>query len=380
MKNVLNKVILFMFIIMFGIASLPISVFASSSTDVPGQFSSSGYNNVIDYEAITDTINVHQVTFAGAAPTTATAPTKELDPMSYYKLSFSVTDLDGFNDISIRIKLTRDSELNSTQPDSLIIDWAIIDILHVFTLIDPEENTTWELNPFTLISIATLNIDNVTMDFSVYFSVSKVAPEGNGWSINLEVTDSYNEAYQVDGPLLGTATKTGYSINWYGEILVVSENYKLEWSNVPAGSDYTKQDSIEDMEINSVIVKYISNGSYSEQLRSTNSTDNTAIWDSVVALTGVIKPLPNGALGATLVDDSITLTSQQFALKAVKGLLSESSSSSQITNILSTDFDNQEKTGEIGMIVSLNFYIKLAADFQNGIYRGKVTLGITNIL
>jgi len=46
---------------------------------------------------------------------------------------------------------------------------------------------------------------------------------------------------------------------------------------------------------------------------------------------------------------------------------------------LKTDFDDQLKTGEAGIIISLNFYIKLAADFQNGTYRGKVTIGISNV-
>jgi hypothetical protein len=246
-----------------------------------------------------------------------------LSPQTEYYIRVPVTDSNSLDDlISITVTLYYDTDgvynigdmpgSGNTQTCA-IMTWT--NLGDSWTIDAGGGSTTWSL---VTANCSAPSMLATTGNFDFHFKLGKVAKATAGvseWHVYAIARDSSNS---------GSKYATGYSVSWYGEIYNVTLN--AYWSSVILGEVNHPADS-------EVSASYISNGNYSEQVK-TNSP-----WSI------------NGSVNASL-NTAGTPGDKEFSLKA-----SESANISEAiqvsTSYISID-DEETMTDDIGFIHAHN--------------------------
>jgi hypothetical protein len=381
----IRKITMMFVLCLLAFVALGTQTKAATTGDIDGSFTSSGYNNqTVIHEG---SIKIYDVN--NLDPTGTGTLTTSLTPNTEYYLTFTVSDLDMFEDVSLDMYLAyvEGYNLESTDqdiidasglitdsvPEGLHITWSstYVDGVYSSELFGLEFNgavtTTWELDPsvtvgetpVTLSSVSTAQSVN-TRDFKVYFKTSKVAPFSNTgeWGVVVKTTDSI---LSVETPQVQYEVEANYSMQFYGEVNLDLTS-DINWENVYPGLKYSDAEAKETVSN----LRYLSNSDYDTIVKSSE------IWAQI---TGSIVE------DATLTDDALDNNTFSIVAAAQSTWTSDLSSNGQIGFLQTKAIgDYHIRTSEEYDVVTLYLYLKTSPQFQNGYYLGSITFGITNHL
>ena len=268
----------------------------------------------------------------------------------------------------------------------------------------------------------TSGIRNIQYRVTIPFKMSKVAPSSGVWNVGVMVHDKLQQ--EIPEPKTDEIVKhfgfsPAYYNQWYGEVSIVG-NSGISFTNVLAGSGFQ---SVDQSGVTSGIqVRFTSNGTYNQQIQS----DTT--WRP--AVTNPARPafaylVFNSGLDATSGDDKDRLDQQgnRFALQARRIKLGDEGETLSAEWVEIVPFEptvdninnsglvpnkddlslyqeadaNQvpigsprssrigpinfaEGTTEVGVVSIFEFQLRLSSVFQNTTYRGKLTIGVSNVI
>lgn len=380
-------ILLFLLIAMLTMYSqVPIS--SNDSDDVPGSFTSSGYNNPVEItNFIFNDSNGDAVTDGSS-----------LSPQGTYYFKLDITEYDTLADIE-RVQIifyedskTFGSETSTTNTgDYVIFEWnrtaigdsdlpdgeVLINFESSF-ISGNDSDISWQVINKTGPSISANDTDT-TVSFEVEFKISKVAREGSGnWQFGLNIDDGLENPTASSTNKSGSAIRTGndplggshsYSMDWYGEISIPDAT--VDWSGeISPGSRFNDANS----ELHIQNIKYISNGSYAEEIAVEESW--TASGAKVAGVTGVDLVSVN--------DLTTNDTAQTFALK-INGSDDLDSAIEITPNDSIITYSDQiavrsgeSNTTENGNLSEYYLYLSTSTELQNATYTGNLKFVITN--
>ncbi len=291
-----------------------------------------------------------------------------LIPTQNYELSFTVTDDDNldnmlFEVIFVQGEYNPETITGTNQDGSQFCFYWNTGFQDEPTIVYDEFtsnlNSTWSLNSS---NVSQFENGLTTYEFVIEFTVSKVAQAAADWGITINVMDDYRDEVFAPLPTLDSASLNNLSIAWYGEIQLSSEN--LSWGSIAHDTSYSSLSSLATSS-----VKIISNGSYDLSAKSSESWLGSSVSDHQTQ-----------DLQAALVSDSsLDINSNQtFSLRLNDENSYGLSSAIQLSSEFALFSLDGLKSNEAGTSVQLYVYIQLSQKFQNGLYWGSVTLGISN--
>ncbi len=350
----------------------PVRAISNEPLSLDGSFTREGHNNPI----VLSNLALTQMD-----PETQThQAVSVLIPTQTYRISFTVTDLDGFDLLLIEVGLMLDEAFDDQLGDGVDdtfesargINAQGDQLTFVYnrskmepSLVTDEEylgTSSWELISS---NVASLNPEEFKFDFTFDFKVSKAASVG-AWALNVRICDDYRD--QPINPTLDAKRIDGISMAWYGEIASLSAT-DLDWGNITHPTDEYSDDLKQ-----SVILNTIANGPYQRLIKA------DALWDGVKTETTAIA-FNDASLDATLVDDPSTKASQSFAIRVNESDLEGQGPSGnfiQLSADRKTLFTSDIKTDEQGNTQTVFAYLKLSSAFQNGSYSGQIHIGVSN--
>jgi hypothetical protein len=194
---------------------------------------------------------------------TITAPASMTPQQEWTVITVPVTDVNTIADVKeVKVTVFYDSAgTHPAAPGSANVQTCAILTWTRSTgtwTIDQGTGTTWAINS----GGCTKPADSAsTGDWVFSFKVGKVATETIGsadWDIYALATDT--------ALATGNNRLNGVAMNWYGEITVNTAN--INWGNVALGSDFSANSKTD------ILVTYICNGNYSEQVKSSSPWSN----------------------------------------------------------------------------------------------------------
>ena len=237
-----------------------------------------------------------------------------------------VTDLDGMVDVSIiQVRLyygvTDEATLTWTREGSP--EW------------DLAADATWSIEVGLV-----PDDDDTSGTWEFRFHPGKAAPQGANWQMEASVTSG---VITVQVSYAGSIV-----MNWYGEIAV--NTAPVNWGSVQPGSDFQSN------KVTGISVKYISNGNFVGQIKSSSP------WQG----------------GATLDPSGNCSLASQFALKANWLDSYNPPNRAELVGTTGTTFyepgAGDLPTGEGGLEVNSNtLWLKLADQFAKGQHDGTIT-------
>jgi len=297
------------------------------------------------------------------------------------------------------------------------------------------ESVTWTVDNYSTSGTSTVLQSGVVNDFdagtsgvrniqyrvTIPFKLSKVAPSSGVWNVGVMVHDKLQQ--EIDLPNTGIIEQhfsfsPEYFNQWYGEVSIVG-NSGISFTDVPAGGGFQSVD--QSGVASGIQVRFTSNGTYNQQIQS----DTT--WRP--AVTNPARPafaylIFDSGLDATTGADKERLDQEgnRFALQARRIKLGDADedlsadwinivpfepTQSNITNsglvpdledlsLYQEANENQvpigspkssrigpinfaEGTTEQGVVSIFEFQLRLSSVFQNTTYRGKLTIGVSNV-
>lgn len=357
---------------------------------IPASFETDGFNNptFIDNVGLNYGINYY------------------LQPLVQETLYFTVTDLDGFDGLTVEVRFFFDVD-HSTNLDPVTkivagieeteyqgdidLDQAYNDAAttgtngEAFSL--KEKSGSNGNDYFEVVYTNGVTAADVTWqlgltgyqqgdsiyerDFSVTFTPSKVArfTYDNAWTIGIRVLDTNN-----GNAIVAEHFDTSIDMEWYGEI-VVPDNLQLSFTGQGANGEINVTDGYED---NTEVIQnilFISNGSF-DQLIGADAT-----WNSD-------KADPNGGnyYGYLATGASDLSFAQYFHLVVDDAAITDFSNVGSLTTVGSdifngyanTEVATHNATSESGVPLTYYLYLKTSTNFQNAVYTGSIYLGIQN--
>jgi len=332
-KAMKARIIISVFAVLALVSGLiPGAVYAASEGTIPGAFVLGN---------VAPTVGTITINEAGSGIVSL------LSPQTEYYVRVPITDSNSLDDlVSITVTLYYDADgvysigdmpvAGNTQTCA-IMTWT--NLGDTWAIDVGGGGTTW--------SLITANCSAPSMlatsgNFDFHFKLGKVATAtagGSQWHV-------YAKAYDTITSAANHAT--GYSVSWYGEIYNVTLN--AYWSSVVLGEVDHPADS-------TVSASYISNGNYSEQVK-TNSP-----WSI------------NGSVNASL-NAAGTPGDKEFSLKASES--ANISEAIQVSTVYTSIDDEETMTDDIGFIHGSNtLWISLGATgLVPGTYTGVVSYKI----
>lgn len=372
---------------------------------IDGEFQSSGYNNpteVTDFE------------FRKANTSSAIVSGASLTPNQEYYVRFEIYDREGFADVT-RVAIAffdndgyQNSQANtfrgdqepgvSSNGDEITFAWWRADPLSSAGAIGiPSSNAdgatlqnaynSWEIIQSTAPAVGT-HTDHLTeAAFEFVFRMSRVANEAtHSWRFGYLIEDGV-----LNGGNLSIITSTGiqistspdtdpddgvntFSMDWYGEIEVPSEN--ISWSSISPGMGFDDANA----EVKTENFTYYSNGEYKVDVAVTN------IWTASAAQ---VSGVQNAQLTSSSIIDA-SQPPQTFSLKFDVGSANPETrieiTPTAITNVYSEAVDynavlntaTPTATSESGKDEDYYFYLKTSDSLQNATYSGNIKFTIRN--
>lgn len=429
MKNTLRtkKFILKNIALLLGIAIFSTSVTAATGGNLDGTFIVTGYNNEVK-----TTEGSLRITTLGSE-----SEVKTLTPTTDYAIKLTATDLDGLGNSSqndtykqtypnagkleLKVALFYSStnlENSSDLPaektavknafdalegvnengDQFVYTWMFSEstgadpvLVKKETSDSPQtfyQNSTWKAYTSTDVGkkpTVVSDKDATSFNFVFPFAVSKVAKEGGQWYLAVETKDN-------DGGV-SFDYKTGYAMNWYGEIttpVATDGKSEIDWGVIDVNTEEKRKYETNKQTVEGI--KYISNGKYAQNVKSTAAWAATALTSDYVwpytepegwspSSPAFIESVASSetTYNAVLKTDDVPTGKQEFAIKAnLKGTLIESLAGATQVSTVNQVLASPEKTTEAGDTVAYDFYLQLSEDFQNGKYDGVVTLTVSD--
>lgn len=358
------------------------TVYSATTGQITGSFTSSGYNN---QSIIAEEISVYHID--ENAYTEVGMLTSSLTPDLEYYIEFSVSDLDGLEDIELDIYLffyedydlsVTDEQLFSvgtnhinTNEEALHVTWDGVfenDVLisEDFVLEKDESFTNWKLDPSITVDSSSVNLKSVSIGskynrtYKVYFTTEKVAPYSSSgeWQVLIVSNDKKLSETEPDQVF---QYKTQLTMQYYGEVNLDSIS-TLEWNDVYPGMSYDDENAKGSIQN----IKYLSNAPYYIIVKSSE------VWNQVVGNVNVNATVTNNAL----LDNTVSIVATTASVW-----------SSNLNSIGQIDFlnlkpigDVNERTTAIYDMKDVYLYLKLSPQFQNGQYQGTISIGIVNAI
>jgi hypothetical protein len=384
MKRFKSGMIMFLSVIIMSLGFHSLIVM-SEEGDVDGEFTSKGFNNDAEVQAV-------RLFEVDGSTSTAINAGQSLQPRNTYRIEIDIFDFDSVNDLdTLEIRFFYVSTGTSvgaafdgatTTPDdgsALVLTFTNDSNGGSFAL-TTNAAVTWELLSST---VPSAGVTDQAFTFEVEFRISKVAQftEDLEWHLGLVVTDGF----LAEGADLRTVTYAGidlgsnplngttatFNMNWYGEIDVPS-SARVSWPVLLPGSGFDSPNN------NATIpaITYIANGGFARQI---NSDLN---W---LATQGGIENVPDATLNLnTNVAIETTQTPQTFSLKVNETEDANYQTDPGDAQFILTSFQEtgllNQGTTEAGVEFKYEVFIALSRNFQNATYEGKITFLITNLL
>jgi len=177
-----------------------------------------------------------------------------MDPQTEYAVKIDISDANTLNDINEILVIIREKNTSVHDPDSVTdkatYNWTTTG----WSLVGPT-NSTWGID--TSQSSEPTDFGDTAGTWWLNFVPGKVARESNTWDIFVQVTDKGSEtSFKI---------KSGYKMNWYGEISAVDDSYSF--GEIGLGDTDKPISTPDDHDID---VKTISNGNYTLSSKSGN--------------------------------------------------------------------------------------------------------------
>jgi hypothetical protein len=242
-----------------------------------GGSASNGYNGGSGYVIVMWTSNSAPTIGTVALYTTSGDPLDppSMSPQVEYNIKVPMTDDDTLDDlVDIVVTLYYDADGTYSESEvptagnnqrSAILTWT--NGGSPAWTIETGSNTSWTIETASCVEPT---LSNTTGTFEFHFKPGKVATRTTGdakWHIYVIATDSVSNT--------DTGTKTGLTMNWYGEIDVNTAT--VSWGEVSPGLEFADSSPSRQSDIS---VTYISNGAYNQQVKSsatwTDGGSNTA--------------------------------------------------------------------------------------------------------
>jgi len=252
---------------------------------------------------------------------------------------------------------------------------------------------------------------NIKYTVRIPFRMSKVAPSSGIWNVGVMIHDRIQQEINTTktGDLYDyyAWAPGGYGNQWYGEVNVVA-NDSIEFGDVEAGGEFKV--ALQSGLNSGVRVLFVSNGLYNQDIRS----DTTWTPDFTVPSRPDFAYLTfTSGLTTPSSADSGLLISQgnRFAIQARRFAIDGAADSFDFLDVNPAgppgdsnfvfDTDNgvyrelgdpsakpsayttvstANPTSEIGIESVFEFQIRISSVFQNAIYSGNLTIGVSNAL
>jgi hypothetical protein len=406
-QRIVKLIILFFSMTLSGLFAL--EIISSSATNIGGSVTASGGQLPSTFV----TINVNEIGLfrdvVEGSPGTPVATRTNLSPQESLVFRFNVTDTGAFNygDLkSVTVKMfysenlehTRESVFGDTEYGSGVTNatdgsglnfvwrWEYTGtnsssgtVTQGIVFEDGLDSTisSWsrdfsELRAPTQAFMDTSGADLIDFDFAVPIQVSKIAKlaENRNWHIAVLVEKDQNAYDKTSFAVLGQ-----FGVTWYGEISITSPNAFVWPLNSDGGTDLNPQNHVlfgstftDATNKTNFQVRYISNGNYQHTIQSSGT------WISNVG-----NPLNNGQpYTATLVNGNPTHPQEMAIRFSSSGISTFNEDLPNLTSDLQVMNEKNSFTSspEIGDLYDYHLWVQLADEFQNGTYRGTVTLGM----
>lgn len=365
----------------------------SQTGSIPTSFTTTGFDNdtIIDTVSITDG-NIY------------------LSPLVETTLSFTVTDLDGFDGLQVEVRFFFDVDhYSNLDPVTKSINSydeteyqgnATLDAAYdahpstgadgdAFVLV--EKGSPTDSDYFDVAYTSGVTSSDVSWvlvssgyaqgasayerDFEVKFIPSKVAKytwDGE-WTVGIRIYDATDD-------LVAEYFETSLDMDWYGEIVLPDNITSLAFNAVSAGGTGTVEVGSEFIN-NTLLVEnvlFIANGQFDQLIGSNNNWVSDKIDPS------------SGGMGyyyGYLTEDLADLSlSQYFAMVASDIAVTTNFESEVLVQSYNVDnnayadtiVETHNGTVEAGVELDYYLYIKTSANFQNATYTGNLFFGIQN--
>ena len=239
------------------------------AAELDGWFKTTGYNNPIQLSDLALT-RIDPIT-------KIETPVNSLTPAQPYRISFTVSDYDGLDTLSIEVGLIHDPVFNDADGNKVDDDFEFLkgitddgdqfDFFYNTAMDDPQAQlwitegttTSWQLTENNLSGL-TKGILSYTFTFD--FIVSKAAIFDSGWTLNVRVMDDDLSGFVIN-PTTDTDRLEDISVQWYGEILTEGLS-QLSWNTVDYSDPVVSQ---------SVTLGYLSNGAFRRMIDADESAN-----------------------------------------------------------------------------------------------------------
>jgi hypothetical protein len=342
------------------------------AAELGGSFKTTGYNNPIQ---LTD------LALTQFDPLTETQTlVTSLTPTSQYRISFTVSDYDGLDTLSIEVGLIHDPmgfvdenadgiDDDFEAPKGITEDADQFDLFYNTTMVEEGPQLFITEGTTTSWALVNHNVSGLTQGLLTYtftfdFIVSKAAPFGEDWTLNVRVMD--DDA--IPNTTVAYERIDKLQVQWYGEI-VTDPLSSFNWGTIATSTDYNHPSAKQ-----SATLRYLSNGAY-ERLVSAD-----ALWSGQRQDTTALGH-QGDTISADLVDDVSTQADQSFSIRINEVDSPEQGPNAgyiQLSSINRLISESLLKTSEMGSFQEFTLYLRLSEHFQNGLYQGTIRFGIAN--
>jgi hypothetical protein len=342
------------------------------SQNLVSSFTTVGYTNPIE------------ITDLALKDSTNTSAVQTLNANEYYVVSFSVSDLDGLNGMSLRVVLYDDPDgdivpstlegtthtgdvfaffwnqagIASNEPQNeTVVDWETA---------DPGES--WYIDSSNAQTGFANDNDPLTYNFVFRFRTSDIAVASSTWKLYAEVAT--NESTPDTDSL---SLESSIGINWYGQLVSQAykdeaQHYLMPWGEVAYNATYANTRTATQF-------KYYSNGAFDTYV-SAGETWYFYEADGIGGVDGQVTLKDTPTANGTYPEFAIRINTSDYSIQDGTG--GSVSGYKQVSTNWITVESNLAKTSEAGVEKWYYFYLQLGPGFQNGTYTGTVSMGISN--
>jgi hypothetical protein len=266
------------------------------------------------------------------------------------------------------------------------------------------------VNTFSGTTVIASGTRNIGYRVQVPFKMSKVAPSSGVWNLGVVVYDRLQQ--EIDAPRTDLieiqhqwATRA-FANQWYGEVSILANSgldTVIRFTDVQAGSGaFQTSDS-------GVTVRFTSNGNYNQQVQADTTWNPAQTFPNRVNFAYLVPSsgLSGGNLsdstqqgrldsegnrfalqarrlslandsGITTYEDIIIASEEMIPAITISGLYRQDTNPNNLKASLIRTIAPDAGTDEQGILAEFDFALKLSPVFQNTVYSGGISIGISN--